>query len=96
MLTISFRIFWAIDAMVTAIAGYFFLAGLTDGSVSAFNLQSWLSILVGLASTLMGSLWLKNRGHIGLALILAAVPAVPSLGFGLILLIAALTGARWN
>ncbi len=41
-----FWIPWGIAAAVTGVAVFFFLAGLTSGSVSSFNAGIWTLILV--------------------------------------------------
>jgi len=93
---IFFRIVWAIDIMVALIFVAFFFIGMADGSVSSFNIVIWAAILAALAAIVFGANALAMRGRVGLAIVVAAVPAVPSLLYGLLLAIAVLTGARWN
>ena len=65
-------------------AVFFFVWGVQDGSVSAFNVVLWAGILAGLGLILFGSRALHRNGHRGLATLLAAVPAIPALLYGLL------------
>jgi hypothetical protein len=93
---ILFWILWGIDAIVGVVTLYFFFVGLADGSVSSFNGGLWLVILVVLAALLGGSLLLKSADHLALAKSLLALLAIPALLFGLYMLIAIFSGAKWN
>jgi hypothetical protein len=93
---VTFWVPWAVDAVVAAIAVYFFFVGVADGSVSSFNIGLWLSILVALAVEVGGSLWLKARGRRGLAVTLLWLLAAPALLAGVFLLIVLITNPRWN
>jgi hypothetical protein len=95
-MTILFRILCGIDVLVAAIFLYFFLWGVADGTVSAFNIGLWLLILGGIAAVLGGGWALKAAGHRGSANALLAVLAVPSAGFGLLFLLLALTVTNWH
>ena len=91
--------FWfpfAVDALIAAIVGFFFLWGLADGTVSAMNIGLWVMILGGLAAIIGGSLWLKSNGRPGLGAILAWILAVPGLLVGLFFLILIVGNPRWN
>ncbi len=87
---------WAVDVVIAAIAVYFFLAGLADGSVSSFNIVLWACILLGLAVVLGGSLWLRKAGRTGIAAALAWVLAGPGVLAGLLLLLVLISNPRWN
>jgi hypothetical protein len=91
-----FWIPWAIDAVIVAIAVFFFLWGLADGSVSAFNSGLWTLLLGGLAAIVGGSLWLKSIGRSGLGTTLLMVLAVPGVLAGLFFLILIVGNPRWN
>jgi hypothetical protein len=93
---IFFRIVWAIDIAVTLIFVAFFFVGVNDGSVSSFNIVLWAAILAGLAVSVFGAHALARRGRTALATLLAAVPALPAVLFGLLLIVGWATGARWN
>ena len=93
------KLFWylyGIDAVIALIAAYFFFAGLSDGSVSSFNILLWLAILGGLAAILGGGLQLKSSGHRGLATGVLLILAIPGLLFGMFLLAAIILQPRWN
>jgi len=93
---VKFWIPWAIDAIIAAIVVFFFLWGLADGSVSAFNMGLWVLILGGLAVVMGGSLWLRSIGRAGLGTALLWVLAVPGLIVGLFFLILIVGNPRWN
>jgi len=93
---VKFWIPWAIDAIVAAVAVFFFLLGIVDGSVSSFNIVLWAGLLLGLAALLGGSLWLRGKGHPGIALALLWVLAVPALGAGALILLLVVAPPRWN
>jgi hypothetical protein len=92
----AFRIAWAIDIMVALVLVFFFLIGIADGSVSSFNIVLWLGMLGGIAALIVGANALARRGQTVLATVIAAVPALPALLYGLFVLVAVMSGARWN
>jgi hypothetical protein len=94
--TAMFRIFWGIDAIVAAIAIYFFFVGLADGSVSSFNIGLWFVILVALAAALGGGLALHRSGRQPAALVLVTLLAIPAIVAGLFVLLVVITNPRWN
>ncbi len=96
MIMIIFRILWIIAAIVTLVALFFFVAGLADGTVNERNMMLWMGILAICAASLLGGPWLRHNQYPVLGLIVTAVIAVPSLLFGLFMLIAILSGSRWN
>jgi Na+/melibiose symporter-like transporter len=93
---ILFSVFWVIDAIVTAIALYFFFIGLADGSVSSYNILLWLFLLIILAAVLVGSFLLKSAGKLLAAKILAGFLAIPSLLVLLFFIILISSDVRWN
>ena len=92
----KFWIPWAIDAIIAAIAVFFFLWGLADGSVSTFNIGLWLLILGGITVVVAGSLWLRSIGRAGLGSVLLLVLAIPGVLVGLFFLILIVANPRWN
>ena len=92
----KFKILWGIDVLITLVVLYFFLLGLADGSVSAFNAGLWFAILVGLGMIMAGSLWLRSSGRPRSAMALLFALAVPGLLAGAFLLIVLITNPRWN
>ena len=91
-----FWVFWGIDAIVAFIALYFFFIGLSDGSVSSFNIRMWVVLLIVLAALLLGTLALKSAGNLSLAKILAGLLAVPALLCLLFFLVVMVSGEKWN
>lgn len=93
------KVFWTlygIDAVIALIWLYFFVAGLSDGSVSSFNIVLWLAILGVLAAILGGGLLLKSNGHQRLANGVLLILAVPGLLFGFFFLSLIVLQPRWN
>jgi hypothetical protein len=91
-----FRILLGIDIVAAAIVGYFFLAGLADGSISAFNIQLWIGLLLALTLIFGAGLALRRAGRPAWGSLVLAVLAVPTALYGLFLLAVIVSGARWN
>jgi len=85
-----------IDVLVCIIVVVFFFLGLTDGSVSSFNIGLWTAILGALGLIVAGGFWLKRAGYPGLGTVLLLVLAVPSLCYGLFIILILVTNSRWN
>lgn len=93
---ILFKIAFAIDAIISVVACYFFFIGLGDGSVSSYNIGLWLLVLAALGIILFGSIWLNNHQHPALALALVCVLAIPAFFYLIYMMIALFGGGRWN
>jgi hypothetical protein len=93
---IWFWICWGIDALVASIFGYFFLIGISDGTVSSFNIVEWLVILAVLAVVLGGSFFLWMGRHVGWAIAAACVLALPGAGAALFFAFLIISEPRWN
>jgi len=91
-----YKILLAIDAVVAAIVVYFFIIGLGDGSISNFNSQLWLIILLALAAIVGGGVLLNGKGYRKAANGLLLVLAAPGVLYGLFLLLIVITQPRWN
>ncbi len=91
-----FRIFWGIDALISAIVLVYFFIGLADGSVSSFNSGIWAAILAALTVILVGSFWLKAAGRPGLGTALLLVLGIPGVLSGLAIVLTIVTKSRWN
>lgn len=91
-----FRILLGMNSLVALIAVYFFVVGLTDGSVSSFNMLLWLALLAGIAFILGGSVVLNSRGYSRWACALLSVLAVPGFCFALFMLLVLILQPRWN
>jgi hypothetical protein len=96
MIMVIFKILWVIAAIVSLIVLFFFVTGLADGTVNERNMMLWMGILAICAIALWGGPWLRHQQYPVLGLVVTAVVAVPSLLFGLFMLIAILSGSRWN
>jgi apolipoprotein N-acyltransferase len=81
---------------VAAMAAFFFVVGLADGSVSSFNIGLWLVLLGGLAGVLWTGIALRARGRTGAALAVLGIVAVPGLLAVFFLLVVVITQPRWN
>ncbi len=96
MKTWLFWILWGIDALVASGFLYFFFVGVTDGSVSSFNITLWLGILGFFAALIGGTLWLKLTNHPGIGICILAVPAIVAFLTALLFLVIILSNPRWN
>lgn len=92
----SFWLLWGFDVLIALVVLYFFVIGLADGSISAFNIGLWLLILLAVGSVVLGSLWLHSAGHSGVAKGVMLILAVPGLLFLLFFLSVLLLNPRWN
>ena len=92
----KFWIPWAIDAVIAAIAVFFFFWGLADGSVSSFNIGLWTILLGALAALIAGTLWLKSTGKLRIAVVLAWILAAPGVLVGLFFVVLIVGNPRWN
>ena len=81
----AFWIPWVIDAIAAAVLVVFFFWGISDGSVSSFNIALWLSILAAVGGVVGGSFWLRSKGKHGPAIAVAWLLAVPTLMFFLLM-----------
>ena len=93
---ICFWLSWVVNAVIAAIVLYFFFAGLSDGSVSSFNMLLWLGLLAGAGVVVGGSLLLRGSGKPKTGMVLNLLLAVPGLGFALFFLVLILSHPRWN
>jgi hypothetical protein len=92
----AFRILFGIDALAAAVVVFFFLWGVSDGTVSSFNILLWLVMLGGVGGVLGGGAFLRSQGQVRVAngvLLVLAIPAMLLVLFFLILIIAQ---PRWN
>lgn len=93
---VLYRILLGIDALALGIALLFFAWGLSDSSVSSFNILEWILLLGTLGGILAGGLVLQRQGSEGLAKAVLALLAVPAALFGLFFLLLILASPRWN
>jgi hypothetical protein len=92
----KFWMLWGFDALVALGFVYFFFVGVSDGTVSSFNIVLWMTILGFFGVILAVPLWLRRLGYEIAAvcvLLVVGVPALLSLLFFLLILI---TNPRMN
>lgn len=82
-----FWFLWAIDAVIAAVALYFFFSLAAGGRVGSFNILPWLAILVALAVVVGGSVWLRSIGQHVVAIVLLLFLAIPGAVFVLFFLL---------
>jgi ABC-type phosphate transport system permease subunit len=90
------KFFWGINALASLVILYYFVIGLADGSVTYRNIKLWLLILIAVGAILWVSTLLKNAGYNKAAILLTLVLALPSIVYGLFILIAIFSKSRWN
>src|SRR4051794_5026844 len=80
-LKIFYYIFLTINAITLAVLFFFFMWGLSDGTVSSFNILLWLAMLGIPSATLLGG-WVQwGKGNHAFAMILLLLPSFPALLF---------------
>lgn len=72
-----FWFLWSIDAVIAAVALYFFFSLAAGGRVGSFNILPWLAILAALAAVVGGSIWLRSAGQHAVAIVLLLLLAIP-------------------
>jgi hypothetical protein len=58
----KFRILWGFDLLIALVVVFFFFWGLSDGTVSAFNIGLWLVLLLGVQGCRLGRLEASRGG----------------------------------
>ena len=91
-----FWIPWGFDALIALVVLYFFLVGLADGSVSSFNMEIWLVLLLVVGFVMVGSLMLRSSGRQRIAIGVLMILAVPGFLCGLFFLVVLVANPRWN
>jgi hypothetical protein len=91
-----FWFLWGWDALIALVFVVFFVWGLSDGTVSSFNIVLWLGILAVLGGVLGGSSWLRNAGHQRVANLVLLSLAIPGFLFALFFLVLIIAQPRWN
>jgi len=91
-----FWILYGFDAVITLVVLYFFMVGLSDGTVSSSNGALWAGILIALAAVMGGSQWLKAHDQMTLAKILLLFLAIPGFIYLLFMLFVIIGKPRWN
>ncbi len=91
-----FKILLGIDTLAAFAVGYFFIVGLADGSISAFNIQLWISIVFAVAAIIAGGMALRRATKLVFANIVLAILAVPTALYGIFIWTVVITGTPWN
>src|SRR5438309_11744504 len=78
-----FWFLWSIDAVIAAVALYFFFSLAAGDRIRPFNILPWLMILAALAAVVGGSIWLRSIGRRTLAIALLPLLAIPRALFAL-------------
>ncbi len=91
-----FWLLWGFDALITLVILYFLFVGLFDGSVSSQNMGLWFLMVLIPLGVLLGSLYFKGAGQMGIAKTLLWLMAAPGLVAVLFLLIVIIGKPRWN
>ncbi len=87
-------LFWfcyVVTSILALIFLYFFLVGLSDGSVGEKNRMLWILILSVFTGLLVGTIWLKNHDKKVLAVGLLSLPTILAL-FGMVYLLIFIIG----
>lgn len=91
-----FKIVWVFDALISVVVLVFFFIGLTDGTVSSFNLGLWFCILAALSAIMFGSIWLRSHQQRVLAVILLLILAIPGFFYLVFMCIMIFGGVKWQ
>lgn len=92
----AYRILLGIDAIALGIILYFFVWGLSDGTVSSFNILDWMGLIAIAGGIVAGGVLLQRAGRSGQAKALLALMAVPVALGGLFILILIVANPRWQ
>lgn len=82
----AFWALWGFDVLIAAVVVFFFLWGLADGTVSAFNIGLWLAMLAVVAAVVGGGYLMYQAGQTIFATIVLLVLAFPGSMFALFML----------
>lgn len=91
-----YRLLFAFDLMVAAVVVFFFVWGVSDGTVSSFNAGLWFGLLSTVAGVLLGAHYLNTGGKRPAAIMLLLVLAIPGFLYLLFLLFVIIAQPRWN
>jgi len=96
---LTLQFFWTfcgIDVLICTIVLAFFVVGLAEGSVSSFNIGTWIVIWASLTAIIAGSLGLKAAEYPVIGTVLLLILAVPGILYGLFLFLIIVTDTQWN
>ena len=92
-------LFWlllGLDILAASVAGYFFVEGLSDGTVSSFNIGEWIFLLAAPAAIIGGGVALHRTGYVKSGNLVLAVLAIPAFLAAAFMVIVIMSDARWN
>ncbi|WP_137176613.1 osmoprotectant transporter permease [Roseomonas sp. AR75] len=92
----AYRIMLGIALLTLGVLLFFFLWGVSDGTVSDFNILIWLVTLAVPAAAVAGGVAMRRQGHGAAAIALLGVVAVPAVLLALFFLLLILMQPRWN
>jgi hypothetical protein len=92
---VVYRTLLGIDIAAAAVALFFFLWGLTDGT-ALYAPGLWLLLLGGIAAIIGGGIALARAGRTLVASLLLAVLAVPAAGYVVFIVMLLVLEPRWN
>jgi hypothetical protein len=93
---IAYRVLFCIDALAAAVVVFFFCWGVSDGTVSSFNILLWLAMLGGVGAILGGGLMLKSSGRLYPAIGVLLILALPATMFALFFLLLIILQPDWR
>jgi hypothetical protein len=93
---ITQRILFGIGWLTLGAVLLFFLAGLADGSIHAWNMPHWAGLIALPALMLWGATALRAKGRTGAAMALLGVMAVPALIVGTVILVFIINPPRFH
>lgn len=90
------RLLIVFDILVAAAVVFFFLWGVSDGTVSSFNARSWLALLGATAVSLLGGIYFYTKGNRLVAALFLSILALPGIAMVLFTVIMLVANPRWN
>jgi hypothetical protein len=90
------RILFATGWLTLGTILFFFLWGVSDGTVSPANILPWAGIVALPSAILWGAMALRARGRTGAAMALASVLAVPAVLAVVVILVLIIAPPRWH
>jgi hypothetical protein len=91
-----FRLLFIFDGLVAAVVLFFFFWGVSDGTVSSFNIGLWLGLLAATGISFGGGYYFYANNNRVIALLLLLILALPGLAFLLFALVLIVAQPRWN
>ena len=90
------RLLIVFDLLVAAVVLFFFFWGVSDGTVSSFNIRSWLVLLAATVVSLVGGIYFQAKGSRLVAILFLSILALPGLAMVLFTVIMLVINPRWN